>query len=360
MKASQNSRISILRGASCALLAIGLCACQTAAFYTQAVKGHWQITSRARTNEAVIAAPETKEKLRQRLRLVQEIRAFAKDRLALPADGQYDRYADLQRRYVVWVVYAAPELSVEAKTWRYPLVGKLKYRGFFNEKAANMEADRLRAEGLDVHVGGVEAYSTLGWFRDPVLNTFVYRDEADLAELIFHELTHQRIFLKGDTDFNEALATANARAGVRVWLRESGRLKMLARYDQETAVSDQFVSKVLETRARLKRLYARGDLDDSAKRRGKADEIARLKDEMMHLMAAHGASRAVERWFQKPVNNARLNTLATYFDLVPAFEALLKKEGGDFSRFYETLETFRDLDRAARRRRLDALTVARE
>jgi predicted aminopeptidase len=342
------------------MLAFALCACQTASFYGQAIRGHWQIMSRARSNEAVIAALQTKEKLRERLRLVQEIRAFAKERLGLPADGQYDRYADLQRRYVVWVVYAAPELSLEAKTWRYPLVGKLKYRGYFHEKTAVAEADRLRGEGLDVHVGGVEAYSTLGWFRDPVLNTFIYRDDADLAELIFHELTHQRIFLKGDTDFNEALATAAARAGVRLWLKETGKRKLLSRYEQETSASDQFVSKVLETRARLKRLYERGDLDDAGKRRGKAAEVARLKREVTRLMSAHGGSRAVYRWFQRPVNNARLNTLAAYFDLVPAFDTLLKKREGDFNRFYGTLESFHGLDRAERRRRLDVLTGGRE
>src|SRR5690606_36590476 len=148
---------------------------------------------------------------------------------------------NLGRRYVVWVIFAAPEFSVDAKSWWYPLVGHLKYRGFFREDLAEKEAAKLRSDGPDVYVGGVEAYSTLGYLRDPLLNTFLGRDDANLAELIFHELTHQRVFLSGDTDFNEALATVVGREGARRWLKARGRTSDLIQYQQESKVEKEFI-----------------------------------------------------------------------------------------------------------------------
>lgn len=335
------------------------CSCSTAGYYAQAARGHLEIMRKARPNERVIAAPDTKDSLRERLRLVEELRTFARDALGLPAAGQYDRYTDLKRRYVVWVVYAAPEFSTEAVTWWYPLIGKLKYRGYFDEAGAEKLAGELRGQGLDVYVGGVEAYSTLGWFRDPVLNTFIRRDDTALAELIFHELTHQKVFFSGDTDFNEAFATANAEDGVRRWLRSKGRTGDLAKYDHQCRLNGEFVEAVLGTRNRLRALYARSGLARDVLARAKASEFARLKSEAKHLVAAHGvSSRVIDRWFAKPVNNARLNTLATYYDLVPGFERLLRDCGGDLETFHQRVGEMKRLSKAARHDKLMNFTKA--
>ena len=349
----------IAAGLALASFAWIACSCSTAGYYPQAARGHLEIMRKARPNLRVIAAPDTKETVRKRLRLVEELRAFARDELKLPAAGQYDRYADLKRRYVVWGVYAAPEFSTEAVTWWYPLIGRLKYRGYFDEAGAEELARALRSQGLDVYVGGVEAYSTLGWFRDPVLNTFIGRDETDLAELIFHELTHQKVFFSGDTDFNEAFATANAEDGVRRWLRSQGRMADLAEYEHECRMNGDFVDAVLRTRNRLRALYAKKELPREVLAERKAVEIARLKAEAKHLVAAHGvSSRVIDRWFSKPVNNARLNTVAAYYDLVPGFERLLRDCGGDLEAFHTQVSAMRRLSKAARHEKLGNLAKA--
>ena len=186
------------------LLVAVLPGCQHLGYYRQAVQGQYQIWSREKPIKELIAHPETPPALKARLSLLLKMRAYAKQELKLPVDGHYERYADLGRRYVVWNVNAAPELSLEPKRWWYPFVGKLKYRGYFSEQYARDYGAKLAREHYDVYVGGVEAYSTLGWFRDPVLNTWINHDESDVGEILFHELAHQRVFASGDTDFNEA------------------------------------------------------------------------------------------------------------------------------------------------------------
>jgi predicted aminopeptidase len=189
--------------------------CQTSRFYTQAIRGQYDVLSRQVPISKFTNNPSTPPELKQRLQRVQALTEFASVFLKLPAEGYYQKYADLQRPHVVWNVFAADEFSIEAKTWWYPMVGSLKYQGYFRQELAENYATQLRHEGLDVYVGPVSAYSTLGWFRDPILNTWIGYEETHLAELVFHELSHRRLFIHGDTDFNEAFATATARIGVR-------------------------------------------------------------------------------------------------------------------------------------------------
>ena len=204
---------------SLALMAVTLLTgCQTASYYTQAVRGHLQIVHRQQPIAELLQQPGTPEPLKARLRLVLAMREFAAQELRFPVNGHYLRYADLGRSNVVWNVTATPEFSMTAMDWWYPVVGRLAYRGYFVESAARQHAAELAAQGFDVDVGGVQAYSTLGWFRDPVLNTFVHEPETELAELLFHELAHQRLFVSGDTDFNDAFAEAVSEEGTRRWL----------------------------------------------------------------------------------------------------------------------------------------------
>lgn len=333
-------------------LGLALTSCSTVGFYTQALRGQMEISGKARPVSEVKADPKSKPILVQKLRTVDDLRAFAISDLSLPAQGQYERYTNLGRRYVVWVIYAAPEFSMEAKRWWYPLVGNLKYRGFFREELAEKAAEKLRTEGLDVYLGGVEAYSTLGYLRDPLLNTFLGRDDASLAELIFHELTHQRIYLSGDTDFNEALATVVGREGARRWLRARGRKADLAQYEKEMRVEKEFIKEVLQTRAELVVLYTRTSRSEADLRAGKQAAFQQMKYRLDAMNRRHGGSLKLDRWFQKPVNNARLNTIATYYDLVPGFEALLRSCGGDLEVFLKKMESMRDLPPQERRARI--------
>ena len=329
-----------------------LSACSTMRFYSQALSGQTEMMSKARPVAEILNDPKTKPILKECLGSVSQMLRYAEYELHLPAKGQYSRYADLGRRYAVWVVFAAPEFSIEPKTWHYPLIGKLAYRGFFQEALAKAEAEKLRAAGYDVHIGGVEAYSTLGFLRDPLLNTFIHREDADLAELLFHELTHQRLYLNGDTDFNEAFATAVGQEGARRWLRSQGRLKELAEYEKGLRVERDFVSLALQTREELKRCYAaKTDLQET-----KQAIIERFRQRAVAMDRKQGGTMKIERWFAKPVNNARLATLSTYYELLPGFEALLRQNGGDLERFFKEVEAMKHLPHRARTERIRSLT----
>lgn len=349
----------ILLGCAALLLLVG--GCGSIHYYGQAVAGQYEILSRREPIQKVIARSDTKPDLRAKLQLVLELRAFAERDLKLKTDGHYDRYADLGRRYVVWNVYAAPELSVEPKRWWYPVVGRLKYRGFFSEQDARDYGARLARDGFDVHVGGVEAYSTLGWFEDPVLNTFIHHRAPDLAETLFHELAHQRVFASGETDFNEAFATAVAEEGVRRWLAAHGDAKARADYETELRRQNQFVALVLHAREELKLVYGEKphSTNDHAtiadQRARKAEVIAKLRAGHEQLKASWGGDTDYDQWFQKPINNARLNTIATYHHLVPAFQKLLENSGGDLEKFYAEATVLAKLRKEERQQRMAAL-----
>jgi predicted aminopeptidase len=332
----------------CMLLA-GMSACSTVKFYSQAIEGQAEILQKARPMAEVMRDERVAWETKRRLAVVQNLRAFAQSHLHLPADRQYDRYADLGRRYVSWVVYAAPEFSVEGKTWCYPFVGPLEYRGFFSKQAADDEAARLKSRGYDVHVGGVEAYSTLGWFRDPVLNTFFRRTDPELAELLFHELTHVKLFAPGDTDFNEAFATANAEEGVRRWLKAKGDRRGVARYEAGMEKGRAIIRLLLTTRKELERLYSNRNLNVAEMRREKAAVFTRMGAEYSRIRTRWSGDSRMDYAFAEPWNNARLNTVATYHELVPGFERLLRNEGGDLLSFYTAVEKMRRMSPKERR-----------
>lgn len=335
--------------------------CQTTSYYAQAVRGQYQLWSRQQSITRILEAGETPPVLKDRLQLLLEIRGFAEHRLKLPANGHYLKYADLHRRFVVWNVFATPEFSLTPKSWWYPVVGSLDYRGYFDEAGARACADRLRARGFDVYVGGITAYSTLGWFHDPVLSTFLFDSDADLAELIFHELAHQRLFVAGDTEFNEAFATAVAEEGARRWMESRHNPKALAAYQRQARRTEEFVSLVSETRARLEELFA-ATTNQSASISGPAGlrfRKQRLFEEMRarysDLRNRWGGSPEYDAWFSGPLNNAQINTVDTYYKLVPAFRAVLAQENGDLEKFFNTVESLKRLKKTDRRTRLATL-----
>ena len=304
-------------------------------YYFQAIHGEFQLLAHRHSIDKLIANPRTSPDLKQQLMLVQQLRAFAKSELKLPVDGNYDKYADIHRKDVVWDVQASPEFSLAPKVWRYPFVGSLAYRGYFSEKAARRYGDSLARQGFDVYVDGVEAYSTLGWFKDPLLNTLIDETEPELAELLFHELAHKRVFASGDTDFNEAYATTVGQEGTRLWLRSKGASELLTKYNAAIEHDRQFVHLVLSTRGRLTKLYGDsvGKVPLEQLRRDKQRVFDDLRRQYEELKASWGGYSGYDNWFAHDLNNAKLNTVANYYDYLPGFQRLLQENGGDIGNF---------------------------
>jgi predicted aminopeptidase len=330
--------------------------CSTLGYYAQAAGGHLSLLQRARPVPEALADVQTPEPLRQRLLLSQRLRDFAVAELQLLDNNSYRRYADLQRDAVVWNVVAAPELGLTLKTWCFPLMGCVGYRGYFQREAADTLAAQLKAEGWEVMVYGVPAYSTLGYSNwvggDPLLNTFIHWPEAELARLIFHELAHQVVYVSDDTTFNESFATAVERAGARRWLAQHGTPEALAEVQRLEQRREDFRALTQRHRERLRQVYA-GPGDEAARRAGKAAVMAELRAEYAQLKATRWAGFAgYDGWFAR-ANNAAFGVLAAYNELVPGFEQLLQAEGGDFTRFYAAVRALAALPAAERRARLN-------
>jgi len=337
MKKGARKRVLVL-ACACLLMILALSGCQTIRFYSQAVAGQYEILAHQTSIDELIMEPGTDPKLKAQLELVLKIRQFAAQELKLRPGGSYFKYADLHRPFVVWNVNVAPPLSLEPKMWWFPIVGKASYRGYFSQAAARRYAAMWEKQGWDACVGDVPTYSTLGWFKDPLLNTFIFESEADLADTIFHELTHERLFIAGDTDFNEAFATMVAQEGVRRWFEASPNPRGYERYEEGLRHDNDFVKLIMATRDELQRVYDDARLPEAAQFQRKAEIIAQMRADYAKLKESWGVSKSgYDDWFAEPVNNAQLNTVASYYDLVPAFQAVLRAQGGDLKKFYKAV-----------------------
>jgi predicted aminopeptidase len=342
-----------------AVLLLGLAAgCSTLGYYAQSIGGHVAMMEAARPIPEIIADPQAAAPLKRRLERAQQMRAYAVTELGLPDNGSYRRYADLKRPFVVWNVFAAPELSLELKQWCYPVVGCAGYRGYFDKAAAEAAAADLLAAGYEVNVAGVPAYSTLGWLPDPLLNTFIGGTEGQVAGLIFHELAHQVVFVGGDTTFNESFATAIEREGVRRWLAAHGDEATRTAYAEFAQRRREFLQLLLDTRRRLQEIYASGEPADD-KRARKRKVFDELQRDYATLRASWGGYAGYDRYFAQELNNAHLGAIGAYNDLVPAFDALLAQSGGDFPSFYAEVRRVAALPKAERDAELSQLQAAR-
>jgi predicted aminopeptidase len=330
-----------------ALIVALIAALSGGCYLLQSVQGHLALMSTREPIASVIDEPSTPPALRSRLEAVAAIRNFASVELGLPDNGSYRSYADVGRRYVVWNVVAAPEFSVEAKEWCYPFVGCVAYRGYFAERKARLYAARLRGRSLDVTVGGVAAYSTLGYFDDPVLSTMMSWDDAELAAIIFHELTHQLLYVPDDSSFNEALATTVEEEGVRRWLLAQGRDADLGLHLVEQERYVRVIDLLSATRAELRELYGSG-LSPELMRERKRAVFAEMRSSYSRLRAGWGGHAPFEAWFAEDLNNAQLASIATYFSCVPGFQRELKAVGGDLTAFYARARELAKLDREQR------------
>ena len=332
------------------LLAIALIplinGCSSAAYYAQLADGQWQLLQARKPVAKVIADPQPPPALREHLARAQAARTFASQHLHLPDNQSYRLYADLKRPYVVWNVFATPEFSLTPVTHCFPIAGCVAYRGYYSQGAARGEAALQRQQGNEVLVSGVEAYSTLGWFDDPILNSMLTWGDERLATLIFHELAHQRFYVKDDSEFNESFASFVEQQGSRQWRAYQG---LPPASGNGLLQRDQFIALVLNTRQRLQKLYAQ-PLPVQEMRERKAAEFERMRREYRQLRDKQwGANSRFDAWISAPMNNARLLPFGLYDQWVPAFAALFKHVGGDWQKFYGEVEQLGKLPLAQRK-----------
>lgn len=326
--------------------------CSSVGYYSQLASGQLQLL-RARVPVAqVVADPSRDASLRAHLAQSQQARRFASEHLHLPDNRSYRLYVDIGRPYVVWNVFATPEFSLNPQTHCFPIAGCVAYRGYYSQGAARGEAALQQLKGMDVAIGGVEAYSTLGWFDDPIISSMMHWGDERLATLIFHELAHQRFYVKDDTEFNESFASFVEQEGTRQWRAARGLAPLS---DATLQQRDQFTQLILATRKRLENLYAQ-PLAAEVMRQAKAAQFERLRREYRHLRDSQwGGDKRYDAWINQPMNNARLLPFGLYDQWVPAFAALFAQEGRDWVKFYRAVETLGGLPVEQRRAALRRL-----
>jgi predicted aminopeptidase len=326
-------------------------------YYVQAARGHMDVMQRRRAVAAVLGDPNAPEDLKGRLELVQAARHFSVEELQLPDNGSYRSYADLEREFVVWNVLAAPEFSLQAKQWCFPVAGCVAYRGYFAEQAAYGQAEKLSQDGYDVAVGGVSAYSTLGRFSDPVLNTMMRWNDTDLIATLFHELAHQKLYVKNDTQFNESFATAVAEIGVERWFAARKEAALLNVYLERKALRRELLQLVEDAKIRLAALYD-SELDEAAMRSQKDAVLDQLLRDVTDVLSKNGGK--TPGWLGGALNNARLVSLGLYEGWLPAFRELYKDCNGKLDCFYDGAGELAALPTKERHGRLILLAAAAE
>ncbi|WP_342246196.1 aminopeptidase [Pseudomonas sp. OTU5201] len=333
-----------------------LSGCSSLDYYSQLARGQMVLLYARQPVQNLIDDPAQPPQLRQRLSLAQQARTFASVALGLPDNGSYRVYADIQRPFVVWNLFATPEFSLQPETHCFPIAGCVAYRGYYQLGRARGAAALLRQQGLDTWVGGVEAYSTLGWFDDPLLNTMLRWDDDRLVALIFHELAHQRLYVPGDTAFNESFASFVEREGLNQWRTSRG---LSSQGDDVSERRDALTRLVLDTRERLTRLYASG-LPPERMRQAKAETFERMRRDYRALRDREwdGYNR-YDAWVEGPMNNAKLLPFGLYDQWVPAFAALFQEVGGDWPAFYQRARELGELPLQARTKALESLVANR-
>ena len=356
-------------------LLLCLSSCADLSYYWQSVEGHVSLLKAARPVDDWLADEQTPEKLKAKLALTKKIRAFAAEELKLPDNPSYKRYADLKRKAVVWNVVAAPALSLKLKTWCFPVAGCVGYRGYFSEAEAKLEAEELKKQDFDVSVYGVPAYSTLGWSNwaggDPLLSTFIGYPEGELARIVFHELTHQVVYVADDTSFNESFATAAERLGGARWLAKYGSEAVKAEYDVYDGRRKQFKALTKAARLQLAEIYDKNKpvaldnitsiaIKNIAINKNKDEEkikvINAFKAQYELLKISWNGYAGYDNWV-KQANNAAFGALAAYDDGVPQFEALFEQQGGDWDKFYAAVQTLAAMPKEARRLALKSIKL---
>lgn len=333
------------------LLIVFSTSCTTLSYYRQSITGHLDIINRSQPIETLLKDQNLKAELRNKLQQSIKIREYASDVLFLPANDSYSSYVDLERRYVLWNVVATPEFSLVPLKWCYLIVGCLTYRGYFSKDDATTYAAQLKLEGYDIHIAGVTAYSTLGWFDDPVINTMLQYDITFLAKVIFHELAHQLIYFTDDTEFNEAFADTVAEYGVRHWLIDENLNNKAEDFEQSLKREKEFNQLVLKYKLELENLYQTPQGKNKLLLK-KQTIFQDMKSDYEKLRISWNGPDDYKTWFNSGLNNAKLALVLTYKDLVPDFFEILNNENYDLKQFYQAISQLEDCNKTERRQYL--------
>lgn len=332
---------------------ISLSACQ-APYYWQAVQGHWSIMAQRRPVQAVIEDPSTAPELKAQLQELMQAREFALPLLQLNDNKSYRSYVDLGRDAVTWNVFATPELAMTNKTWCYPVAGCVSYRGYFSRKRADRYARQLDQQGFDTYVGGASAYSTLGWFADPLLNTFISPNSLANIALLFHELAHQTLYVKGDSTFNESYATSLEQILVQRWLEAQDQMTSWPQFQRQQQRRQGFVQLIVSHQQQRQALYDSA-LPEADKRTAKQQQILQLRADYEAFKAQWNQYAGYDRWMAQDLNNAQLSTVATYHQWVPSFWGLYRQLNQDLALFLQQCRELAALPKAEREQQLRAL-----
>lgn len=327
--------------------------CSSIGYYSQAVGGHLKLMRAREPVDKLLKDESTPAELKVKLQTLVDARRFAVDELSLPENDSYSTYSETGRRYVTWNVVAAEEFSLRPKTWCFPVAGCVSYKGYFAESDAEEYAAELRAENYDVNVGGALAYSTLGWFNDPIVDTMLNGGDIRYVGTLFHELAHQLLYIKDDSNFNEAFATFVEQQGLRIWLRSRDEEDRVSRYNAFLARSEEFLNLLKNTRENLLNVYGQG-ISDEQKREKKRLVFEDMLAEYAKLKASWNGYAGYDGWFAREMNNARLVSVATYRKLVPAFAAMYLDANQDLNAFYALAKSVAELPSAERRKKMDA------
>lgn len=338
------------------VFSILLSGCSSVSYYSHLFAGQMSLLWDREPVEDLVNDKGTSENLRERLILSQEIRAFSENVLKLPVGEAYTAYTDLKRPYAVWNIYAAPELSLNAYTWCYPILGCMAYRGYYDVERAKEDAKQLEAQGLETRVGGVRAYSTLGIFDDPLLNSFIFTDEAYFIELLIHELSHRKLYIKDDTKFNENFATAVGTLGTELWYQQLNKEDLYQKYHKAKVERKKLMDFVLGVKDKLDQIYRNTQLDDESKREGKNKALEGMRASYRELKVVNKWDDSYDNWINN-LNNAGFSTLSNYQDLVPGFIAMFH-QSGEWETFYKQVESLSEKDKTERHQYLKHLVVS--
>jgi len=333
-----------------------LVSCSSVQYYSSLVHGHAEVLNQAREIDEVLADKTIDSKLRTNLQEMKQARLFAIGDLHLPDSGSYLHYSDLGRKYIAWNVIATREFSIEAHEWCFLIAGCIQYRGYYSEDDATEFAVQLKLDGYDVYVAGVDAYSTLGWFDDPILNTMMYRKPEDRLNLLFHEMAHQKVYVNDDSKFNEAFATVVAEEGVVRWLKKHNKTIKVEAYKMRLKNKSRFYKLLIETRVALEIIYLK-DINEDEMRALKKLAFAKLK-EKYSVMRQDKTLLNFDLWMSQDLNNAHLALVATYNEYVPFFKNKLAEHDGDLISFYASVNQLAKQNLNARRQVISASSAA--
>jgi len=340
-----------------AVLVFGASSCSSVGYYSQAVGGHLKLMRARQSIDDVIANQATSPELRQKLQTLVDARQFAVSELGLPDNDSYSTFVETGRAAVTWNVVAAEEFSVNPKTWCFPVAGCVSYRGYFAREDADAYANSLAAQNYDVTIGGASAYSTLGWFDDPVLDTMLRGRDTRYVGTLFHELAHQLLYVKDDSNFNEAFATFVEQQGTRQWLAANFEAQRIEQFDASLQRAEDFVGLLRTTRKSLQATFAK-DINEPTMRAEKAEVFATMREEYEALKVQWGGFSGYDNWFKRDLNNARLVAVSTYRQFVPAFYAMYIEAGEDLVAFYDVAKVTAELPAKERRERMNAYIAA--